>query len=310
MDLDKLLQRGDRMVGQTIEWIRKSVPVSGHDIMTFSAGSGPHTLLMVHGGPGCPSRYLRDSHEGLVERGFRLVTWDQLGCGESACDGEPSLWRLDRFVEEVEAVRDGLDLGDVHILGQSWGGVLGLEYLLSHPGSVRTFIAANTAFDLPAMELGFRRRKQDLGEETCRMMARHEAMGTVGHPEYQAVVTLLMYRHMCRLAVWPDSLQWCMQNLGTQSFAAMFGPYFFQCTGNIRNWNRMDALASVAKPVLLITGEHDYIEPELATRARDLLPSAQLAFFEGCSHMPFFEAPEHYTDTVARFLRENARDFT
>lgn len=56
------------------EWIRRPVSVDGHQVMTFTAGNGPHTLLMVHGGPGCPSRYLRDSHEGLVDRGMRVVT--------------------------------------------------------------------------------------------------------------------------------------------------------------------------------------------------------------------------------------------
>jgi pimeloyl-ACP methyl ester carboxylesterase len=53
--------------------------------------------------------------------------------------------------------------------------------------------------------------------------------------------------------------------------------------------------------VLLVHGEHDYIVPELAAMARDRLPNATLAFFPGCSHMPFFEAPEQYLDTLSAF---------
>lgn len=283
------------------EWVRRAVDVDGHKVMTFTLGEGPRTVLLVHGGPGCPSRYLRDSHGALVDRGLRLVTWDQLGCGESDDPAEPSLWTLDRFVAEMETVRATLGLDEVDLLGQSWGGVLGLEYLLQHPGRIRTFVAADTAFDLAGMQRGFDRKKQALGEETVTMMARHEAEGTTDHPEYQAAVTLLMYRHVCRLHPWPESLSWCMQNLGEQVFARLFGPYFFQCTGTLRNWDRMGSLGGVQTPVLLVHGEHDYIVPELAVRARDRLPDATLAFFAGCSHMPFFEAPQQYLDALLSF---------
>jgi proline iminopeptidase len=283
------------------EWVRRRVDIDGHQVVTFTAGSGPRTVLMVHGGPGCPSRYLRDSHAALVDRGLRLVTWDQLGCGESDHATDPSLWTLDRFVAELETVRTALELDEVDLLGQSWGGVLGLEYLLRHPEQVRTFVAADTAFDIDGMQRGFDRTKQALGTETITMMARHETAGTTDHPEYQAAVTLLMYRHVCRLYPWPESLTWCMENLGEGPFARLFGPFFFQCTGTLRGWDRMDALGSVRTPVLLVHGEHDYIVPELAAMARDRLPNATLAFFPGCSHMPFFEAPEQYLDTLSAF---------
>ena len=284
------------------EWSRLAVAVDGHQVMTYSLGAGPRTLLMVHGGPGCPSRYLRDSHEALVEAGLRLVTWDQLGCGESDRPSGSHLWTVDRFVSELETVCEALDLSAVDLLGQSWGGMLGLEYLLRDPYRVRSFIAADTAFDLPRTQRGFEQKKQALGSETVVMMARHEAEDSTDHPEYQAAVTLLMHRHLCRVHPWPDALHWCLQNLGSEVFAQMFGPYFFQCSGSLRSWDRMDALSQVKIPVLLVHGEHDYVVPELASMARDRLPNAQLAFFPGCSHMPFYEAPERYQSVVTQFL--------
>ena len=120
------------------EWTRRAVAVDGHQVMTYSLGAGPRTLLMVHGGPGWPSRYLRDSHEALVEAGLRLVTWDQLGCGESDRASGSHLWTVDRFVCELETVREALDLAATDLLGQSWGGMLGLEYLLRFPDRVRS----------------------------------------------------------------------------------------------------------------------------------------------------------------------------
>jgi proline iminopeptidase len=202
----------------------------------------------------------------------------------------------------METVRAGLEIDRFHLLGQSWGGVLGLEYMLAYPSRIVSFIGADTAFDLPAMERGFERKKQALGTETYSMMALHEASDTTAHPEYQAAVTMLMYRHVCRLKNWPEALTWCLENLGTEVFSAMFGPHFFQCTGTIRTFDRMDRLATIKTPVLLVHGEHDYIEPQLAVRAKDSLPNAELAFFAGCSHMPFFEDPGRYIAALSDFL--------
>jgi hypothetical protein len=113
---------------------------------------------------------------------------------------------------------------------------------------MRSFIAANTAFDLPRMQRRFERKKQALGEETCVMMARHEAMATTQLPEYQAAVTTLMYRHKCRLATWPDGLKQSISAPGLSVFAEMFGPYFFSCTATLRDHNRLDRLRDFRKP--------------------------------------------------------------
>ena len=75
-------------------------------------------------------------------------------------------WSLDRSVDEMEAVRFGLVLGEIDLPGQSWGGVLGLEYLLRHRLRVSRFVAADTAFDLPRMQRGFESEKIALGAET------------------------------------------------------------------------------------------------------------------------------------------------
>lgn len=282
-------------------WIRSEIDVPGGRVAAWTLGDGERTILLLHGGPGCPSRYLRDSHQFLARKGWRVATWDQLGCGESGRPADPRLWTLPRFVAETDAVRAALGTERVDLLGHSWGGVLALEYLLAHPNRVRTLVGVATAFDLPRMQRGFERAKQALGDETCRMMASHEAEGTTSHPEYQAAVTILMHRHVCRVT-WPDSLGWCLANLGVEVFATLFGPYFFQCSGTLRSHDRTEALASVQCPTLFVHGEHDYITPELACSARDRVRGAELFLARACSHMPFFEAPGPYQDRLGSFL--------
>ncbi len=281
------------------------VEVDGYKIMTYSEGDSDQTLLLIHGGPGCPCNYLRDAHLHFAESGYRVVTWDQLGGGESERATDRNLFQLSRFVEEVEAVRVALKLGKVHLLGQSWGGVLGLEYCFKYIQNVKTFIAVSTAFDLPRMQRGFERKKLALGEQVYTMMAAREAEGTTDHPEYQAAITLLRYRHFCRLDQWPESLEYSMKNIATPVFSTMFGPYFFNCTGNIRGFNRMDDLSEIEIPVFIVHGEHDYIIPELACIARDNFPNAELMMIRGGSHTSFIEKPQQYTEGVLSFLSKH-----
>lgn len=273
------------------EMIKKPIHISGHKVMTYHWGEGEETLLLVSGGPGCPSDFFHDTHHQYANQGMHVVTWDQLGCGQSDYVTDISLWKIPRFVEEVEMVRQALGLKNIHLLGQSWGGVLGLEYCLAYPDAVKTFIITSSAFNIPLMQRGFERHKLALGHETMRMMSYHEAKGTTDHPEYQAAFTLLAHRHLCRLEKWPDSLKASM-NIAKPMLSAIFGNYLFNCTGLLRNYDRTNDLHKVHQPCLIIHGEYDYITTECAIMSRDYLPNAELHVLENCSHHTFIEDPK------------------
>jgi proline iminopeptidase len=139
----------------------------------------------------------------LIDHGYKVVAFDQLGTGASDRPNDNSLWTIKRYVEETETVRRKLDLGKVHLLGHSWGGWLGIEYALTYPEALKTVILEDTAADIPHLVSELERLRSALGSETVAMMQRHEAEGTLKHPEYQAAITILNYRHVCRLAEWP-----------------------------------------------------------------------------------------------------------
>jgi proline iminopeptidase len=283
---------------------RKEVIYRGHKIMTYSYGQGDETLLLVSGGPGCPCNFLRDTHGLYADQGFHVVTWDQLGCGESDVVDDPSFWEIDRFVDEVEHVRKSLNLRNIHLLGQSWGGVLGLEYLLKFPDLVKTFIITSGSFNLPLMQRGFERHKAALGPETVRMMAMREGNRTTDHPEYQAAYTLLVYRHLCRLPEWPECFLASL-NISKKMCSKMFGNALLNCTGLLRNYDRIGDLWSVKQPCLLLHGEYDYIVAECATQACDHLPNAELHILKNCSHHTFLEDPQTYHQLLSAFLSKN-----
>ena len=100
----------------------KKVKIGKHKVVTYSYGDGKEILFLLNGGPGLPCNYLRDPLLRMVDAGYRVVTYDQLGTGESDKPKDTSLWTIGRYVEEVETVRQALGLGKIHLLGHSWGG--------------------------------------------------------------------------------------------------------------------------------------------------------------------------------------------
>lgn len=274
----------------------------GYDVVTYSFGHGEETLLCANGGPGLPCDYVRDSHSLMSRRGYRVVAWDQLGCGKSDRPDDPHLWTLERYVEEAEQVREALNLGPVHFLGQSWGTWLGVEYALMYPKNLKSLTLADGAADIPHLVSELHRLREALGPETVQMMQRHEAQGTLEHPAYQAALTLLNYRHVCRLDEWPEALNRSLDDWNMGPYEAMQGPNEFTYTGNMKNWNRVPDMHRIATPSLILVGEYDELTPACSAKMHQALPDAQIHVFKNCSHMPFFEEPEAYFAVLEAFL--------
>ena len=278
------------------------VPVDGYKIVAYSFGSGKDTLLCVNGGPGLPCDYLRESHSWVSDHGFRVVAFDQLGTGASDRPDDPDLWSISRYVEELETVRRALDLGRVHLLGQSWGGWLSVEYGVTYPEHLQTIHLANTCADMPHLVSELDRLRAALGPETVAMMLHHEASGTLEHPEYQAAITILNYRHVCRLAEWPSPVQRSLEHWNMKLYQTMQGPNEFLYTGNLKDWNRVADLHRITCPTLITVGKYDEITPACAHRMKQGLPEAELVVFSNSSHMPFYEEPKLYAETLMCFL--------
>jgi proline iminopeptidase len=284
---------------------RTEVMVDGHRIVAYSFGKGEETVFCLNGGPGLGCDYLREAHSCLVDHGYRVVAFDQLGTGASDRPTDPALWTIGRYVAETEAVRQALGLGRVHLLGHSWGGWLGIDYALAHPEALKTVILADTNADMPHLISELERLRAALGPETVAMMQSHEAEGTIDHPEYLAAITILDHRHVCRLAEWPAPVKRSVDGWNKAPYVAMQGPNEFLFTGNLKDWNRVPDLHRVTVPVLITVGRHDELTPACALRMKLHLPDAELAVFPNSSHMPFYEEPAAYYPVLLRFLEKH-----
>jgi proline iminopeptidase len=284
---------------------RHEINVDGYKVVAYSFGKGPNTVLCLNGGPGLSCDYLREAHSCLMDQGYRVVAFDQLGTGSSDRPTDTALWNITRYVAEVETVRQALNLGKVHLLGHSWGGWLSIEYAVTHPGNLRTLILEDTNADMPHLIGELERLRSALGSETVAMMQKHEAQGTLDHPEYQAAVTILNYRHVCRLSEWPAPVKRSLDNWNMGPYGTMQGPNEFLYTGNLKDWNRVPDLHKIPVPVLITTGQHDELTPACSLRMKLHLKDAELHVFPNSSHMPFYEEPHAYYPVQIDFLKRH-----
>jgi proline-specific peptidase len=122
------------------------VEVPGGRVWAEVTGNGPGIpLLLLHGGPGIPSYYLDSLRDLGAER--PVILYDQLGCGRSEHPSSSEQYHAERFVQEVGDVRSALGLDRVHVLGQSWGGMLAVMYALTAPRGLVSLVLASPVID-------------------------------------------------------------------------------------------------------------------------------------------------------------------
>jgi proline iminopeptidase len=265
-----------------------------------SVGDGP-AILLLHGGPGAPSDYLVPLME-LADDGFRVVRYDQLGSRRSDKPDDPRLYTPARFAEEVEIVRTALGLGKMHLIGQSWGSFLALEYAITHPENLQSLVLYSGAASTAECVAGMNSLRAKLPAETQALMAAREAAGEVEAEDYLAAVDILMKRHLCRVDPYPPHLAESIAHMALPVYQTMWGPNEFTCTGTLRSWDRTADLGQVQAKTLILCGKYDEVVPSCSETMRAGIPGAEMAVFDESSHSAHFEEPERFFAVLRDFL--------
>lgn len=283
------------------------VPFKGFNVWYRIVGDreapGKLPLLCLHGGPGAPHDYL-ESLEAMANSGRRVFFYDQLGCGNSDHPHDPSLWSVPLFVEELGAVRRALGLERVHILGQSWGGMLGMQYALTRPSGLASLIVADSPASMHQWVAEANRLRAELPADVQGTLLAHEAAGTTDHPAYQEAMLVFYRRHVCRLDPWPDCLNRAFEKLGQdpEVYTTMNGPSEFHVTGRIKDWDIVDRLKEIRVPTLVISGRYDEATPMIAETVHRGIPGSEWVLFENSSHMPHLEETDRCLEVLTDFL--------
>ena len=142
-------------------------------------------LLLIHGGPGSTHNYFEVLDDLAVTTRRQIISYDQIGCGESYVDGHPELWTLTTWLDELEALRSHLHLNRVNLLGQSWGGMLIIAYMIDrHPEGIESIILSST---LPSSELWSHEQQRLISfmpTDEQEAIARAVATGNFDDPAY------------------------------------------------------------------------------------------------------------------------------
>ncbi|MSU34473.1 MAG: alpha/beta fold hydrolase [Pedosphaera sp.] len=194
------------------------IPFKGYRTWHKSVGAGEEAgklpLLLLHGGPGACHDYLW-SLAAMAQTGRRVIFYDQLGCGLShIAESKPEMWTVDLYCEEIDAVRQALGLDRVHLLGQSLGGMLAMEYLIRQPRGVASATIASSPANMIQWVKEANRLRAQLPPEINAVLLKHEAAGTTNSPEYQSAMTEFYNRHVCRVVPNPEYVQRSFAKLG------------------------------------------------------------------------------------------------
>jgi proline iminopeptidase len=276
------------------------VHVPGGKIYYARMGNGPGIpLIVIHGGPGAASYSLKPF--GALGDDRPVIRYDQLGSGKADRPTDTTLFTVDRAVQELQALRDSLGLAEVHLLGQSWGGMLLEAYMGSHPSGVKSVVFLSPLVTTAQWEQDADSLIKTLPDSVQQAIKTNEANHTTDSPAYQAA-TLEYYRHfLFRKPLHIPGADTASH--GELIYRYMWGPSEFTSTGTLRHFDGTEWLKGITVPALFMAGEFDEATPASTEKFSQLVPNARFKLIPGSGHVSQNDNPEFMLAAVREFLR-------
>ena len=286
-------------------------PADRYRVWVKRIGNNPGLrVLLLHGGPGATHEYLEACDSYLPAAGIEYYYYDQLGSGRSDQPDEPSLWDLDRFVDEVEQVRRalGLDRDNFVLYGQSWGGILAIEYALHHQEHLRGLVISNMMASVPAYNAYAEQvLMPEMDQGALAEIKSYEASGDIENPRYMELLNEQHYvHHVLRMPVgdWPDPVVRAFAHINPAIYVSMQGPSELGISpeASLAHWDRTAELASIDVPALVIGARHDTMDPGHMEMLAGLLPQGRYLYCPDGSHLAMYDDQAVYFAGLIDFL--------
>ncbi len=258
-------------------------------------------VLALHGGPGLTHDYILPLAD-LASFGYQVLFYDQLGCGKSEVPKNIGMFIVERAVEEVEGVRQGLKLGKIHLYGSSYGGLLAIAYALKYQRNMLSMVITGGLANVPFCVSEMQKMKESLPPNIIKTMEQYEEAGDYGNPEYQKAMQEFYKKFFCRLGEWPKELLYSLEHASQPVYMTMNGPTEFMVVGGLRYWDVSDQLHNVKVPTLVTCGRYDEVSPREAMSIHKGIRGSKLIVFENSSHLAMWEERNRYIDVLRKFL--------
>ena len=281
---------------------------NGHKVWTKRFGNNPRIkVLLLHGGPAFTHEYMECFESFFPQANIEFYEYDQLGSYYSDQPADDTLWTLPRFVEEVEEVRQalGLDRESFFLLGNSWGGMLAMEYALKYQQHLKGLLICNMTAGFADYEAYNSELRSQLSPSMLETLKGYEEKEDFHNPAYQELVVNEYYsRHILRMpaADWPDPVQRAFKHVNQHVYEIMQGPSEFVPGGRLKGWSVWDKLPSITVPTLAVGARHDTMRPADMERISKTVQHGQYLFCPNGSHLAMWDDQEVFMKGVIDFI--------
>ena len=299
---------GDGKAGEIKTGGSRMIPIDGgkYRVWTKRVGRADIKVLTLHGGPGASHEYFECFEDFLPQNGIEFYYYDQLDSFNSDHPDDPKLWTMERFTDEVEQVRSALGLENFILYGQSWGGMLAIEYALKYPRHLRSVVISNMVASIPAYLKRVNEIRKSFPPETVRVMEKYEAKKQYEAPEYQKVIFEELYtKYLCRAVPWPEPVERTFRHLNQKIYNYMQGPNEFVVTGTFKDWDRTADLKNIKTRALLMSAKYDEMDADEIRRMAASMPNARAVISDKGSHLTMWDDQDWYFRELIRFLKES-----
>jgi proline iminopeptidase len=300
---------GEEVESGGVRMIPITTPVGDFKVWTKRFGSNPKIkILLLHGGPAMTHEYMECFETFFQKEAFEFYEYDQLGSYYSDQPTDLSLWTTERFVEEVEQVRKAInaDSSNFYVLGNSWGGILAMEYALKYQKNLKGMIVANMVASAPeygkyAEEVLSKQMKPEVLAEVKALEAKKD----FANPRYMELLIPNFYQeHLCRLKEWPDGFNRAMKHVNGEIYTLMQGPSEFGISGRLANWDIKNRLKEITTPTLMVGAKHDTMDPKAMEEQSKMVQKGSYLYCPNGSHLAMWDDQKVFMDGVIKFLKE------
>ena len=300
---------GDSIQSAGVKMISIKTPVGDFKVWTKRFGNNPKIkILLLHGGPAMTHEYMECFETFFQQQGFEFYEYDQLGSYYSDQPKDSSLWTTARFVEEVEQIRKaiGADSSNFYVLGNSWGGILGMEYALKYQQHIKGLLISNMVSSAPEYgKYADEVLSKQMDPTVLKTIRDIEAKKDFANPKYmELLIPHFYHEHICRLTEWPDALNRSIKHANNEVYAMMQGPSEFGISGRLAKWNITDRLKEIKIPTLMIGGKHDTMDPAAMEKQSKLVQKGRYLFCPNGSHLSMWDDQQVYMKGVIDFIHD------
>jgi len=284
-------------------------PVGNFKVWTKRFGTNPKIkILLLHGGPAMTHEYMECFETFFQKEGFEFYEYDQLGSYYSDQPKDSSLWTTERFVEEVEQVRKAIhaDSSNFYVLGNSWGGILAMEYALKYQKNMKALLVANmVASAIEYAKYADEVLAKQMKPEVLAEIRALEAKKDFKNPRYmELLIPNFYHEHLCRLQEWPDALNRSSKHANEEIYTMMQGPSEFGISGRLLKWDIKDRLKEIVIPTLMIGAKHDTMDPKAMEEQSKMVQKGKFLYCPNGSHLSMWDDQKVFMNGVIQFIQE------